>query len=83
LVKLSKVLYREQRNKMIESMSSDVHHAWQDEGRRFKSFQLRLMREKPREPRLVCLCFGVWGGGSFSGGEGIVEMERKGRVSMV
>jgi hypothetical protein len=57
LVKLSNALYLEQRNKMIESMSSDVHSAWQDERRRFKSFRLRLMREKPSERRLVVFVF--------------------------
>jgi hypothetical protein len=57
LVKLSKALYRELRNKMIESMSSDVHSAWQDEGRRFESFRLRLVRKKPREWRLVVFLF--------------------------
>jgi hypothetical protein len=65
LVKLSKTVYREQRVKLIESMSEDSASVWREEGRRFKSFQPRLKREKPSEWRLAVFVFRKLGSGGL------------------
>jgi len=63
LVNLSKKVYREQRGKLIDSMSTDAESVWREEGRRFKSFQPRLKREKPSEWWIVVFVFRKLGSG--------------------
>jgi CorA-like Mg2+ transporter protein len=83
LANLSKRIYRKQRSRLIESMSTDTDSGWQEKGRRLKSFQPRQESENPSEWQIVMFLCRKLGRGFLwrqqgSGGSSKVKSEARG-----